>query len=380
MSRPQPSASAQRNPVVCHLSSVHRVSDVRIFHKECETLAAAGLDVTLIGVDAPVRSDRVKVIPLPPAKGRIKRIALHSRDAYRMAMRTRADIYHFHDPELLPFGLLLKKRTGARVIFDSHECFREDVVEKDWIPSWLRGAVGAGVGVIEDAVVSRIDQVVAATPHIGDFFSSRAKRVVVVNNYPLPHEFVASEAATEGRSGVCYAGAMSPARGLMPFLDALSLVPPSVPVHVAGIFASGAFEAAARSHPNWQRVTFHGQVGRADLARIYRSCLAGIVTFLPAPNHIHSQPNKLFEYMAAGLAVIGSRFPLWAQVIEDGRSGLCVDPASPEQIAQAINRVASDPAAASEMGKRGSDLVRTRYNWEPEGRRLVASYHDLLAN
>lgn len=370
----------RKRPIACHFSSVHRVNDVRIFHKECKTLATAGFDVTLIGVAAQVQSDSVRVHGLPEAKGRIARIALQTRDAYRMALRTRADIYHFHDPELLPFGLLIKKRTGARVIFDSHECFREDVVEKGWIPRWMRGAVGVGVGAIEDAVVARIDQVVAATPHIGDFFSARAKRTVVVNNYPMPHEFVAREGVGKERSGICYAGAMSPARGLIPFLDALSFIPQTVPVHIAGVFASEAFEAAVRSHPNWQRIIFHGQIGREELARIYGSCLAGVVTFLPAPNHIHSQPNKLFEYMSAGLAVIGSRFPLWAGVIEGGGAGICVDPASPAEIAQAINRVVDDPTAAAQMGNRGSKLTRTTYNWETEGRRLVASYHDLLEN
>ena len=365
---------------ICHITSVHRVNDIRVFHKECATLAQAGFDVTLIGVDADTPDRDVKIIRLSDGGGRLQRMVGRARSAYRLAQDVGADLYHFHDPELLPYGLLLKRRTGAKVVFDSHECFREDVVAKDWIPAPLRSTVGGVVGAIEDAVVRRIDMVVAATPHIAESFERQARRVVTINNYPLQGEFAHSAAQQPTNpDSICYVGAISFVRGIIPFLDALSYVDNSVRVDVAGLFASTAVEQAVKEHPNWHRVTFHGQTGRDQVAQIYARAFSGIVTFLPAPNHIYSQPNKLFEYMSAGIPVICSHFPLWRSVIEEGGCGLAVDPQDPQAIGGAIERLRQDRTAAQQMAERGVRLIQDRYNWEHEGSRLVKSYDELLA-
>lgn len=366
---------------VCHISSVHRVNDVRVYHKECTTLAEAGFDVTLIGVEADVPERGVRIIPLPGSGNRLQRMVGRTRKAYHQALGVGADLYHFHDAELLPYALMLKRRTKAKVVFDSHECFREDVVAKDWIPAGLRPIVGGAVGAVEDLVARRIDQVVAATPHIAEAFERHARRVVTINNYPLKNEFTAAATAKRvARDGICYVGAISFVRGIISFLDALSFIGDNVRVDVAGLFASAAVEHAAITHPNWRRVNFHGQTDRQQVASIYARSFAGIVTFLPAPNHIYSQPNKLFEYMSAGIPVICSHFPLWRSVIEEGGCGISVDPQDPRAIGAAIEQLRLNPESGRQMAQRGARLVQERYNWEHEGRRLVESYSELLAS
>jgi glycosyltransferase involved in cell wall biosynthesis len=109
-----------------------------------------------------------------------------------------------------------------------------------------------------------------------------------------------------------------------------------------------------------------------------QSSFAGVVTFLPAPNNVDSQPNKMFEYMSAGIPVIGSHFPLWREIIEGNDCGICVDPANPAEIARAIDRLYRDQAAARAMGRRGRDTVLSRYNWEGEGAKLVSLYRSIL--
>lgn len=366
---------------VCHFTSVHKVNDIRVYLKECASLAAAGFDVTLIGIGADAPDRGVKVVKLRGQTNRLKRMISQSHEAYKRALDVRADVYHFHDPELLPYGLLLKRRTGAKVIFDSHECFREDIVAKDWIPKALRPVVGTVVGAVEDFVVGRIDQLVAATPHIAESFEGIAKRVATINNYPLDGEFGQGSAREDAaRDAICYVGAISFVRGIIPFLDALSYVDAGVTVHVAGIFANKAVEDAARAHPNWSRVTFHGQVDRQKIAEIYDSAFAGIVTFLPVPNHVYSQPNKLFEYMSAGIPVIGSHFPLWKTIIEDGGCGIVVDPADGHAIGTAIETLRQDPAKCRAMAENGARLIADRYNWTGEGNRLVEVYNELLSH
>lgn len=370
-------AASRKNVRVCHLSSVHRANDIRVFHKECVTLAQAGFNVTLVAVAADVPPAGVKVVSLPPIGGRLTRMISGAWQAYSCALALRADIYHFHDPELLPYGLLLKRRTGARVIYDSHECYSDDIQTKEWLPAPLRRVVARAFGELESYVVRKLDLVVAATPHIDRFFRKMTPNVVTINNYPLRQEFGGARHDDKHKNSFCYVGAISFVRGIISVLDALDEVDAGIGFHLAGNFASPAVEAAAREHRNWSRVTFHGQVGRDEIARIYASSFAGIVTFLPERNHIFSQPNKLFEYMAAGLPVICSNFDLWRSMVDEGQSGLCVDPCSPGEIAQAINTLASDAKLCTRLSQNGQAMIRNRYMWEHEGALLVGIYDTL---
>ncbi len=108
------------------------------------------------------------------------------------------------------------------------------------------------------------------------------------------------------------------------------------------------------------------------------ACRLGLVTFLPAPNHTESQPNKLFEYMAAGLPVVASDFPLWRHIVESSQCGLLVDPSDPGKIAEAIEWILRHPQEAEAMGRRGAEAVRQTYNWGSEAKTLLDLYRQLL--
>lgn len=365
---------------VCHLSSVHKVNDVRILHKECRTLAAAGYDVTLIARPAGVDGGDVTIIQLEPSGGRVARMLLGAWKAYRLAREQGAVAYHFHDPELLPYGLMLKA-GGARVIYDSHECYSEDIVAKEWIPRPLRALVAALVERIENFATRRLDLVVAATPHIEKRFKGVARHTVTINNYPLPEEFARPDfesGSSPPRDGFCYVGTITKSRGIIELLDALDTIETDIKFYLAGVF--GNVEAEVYKHRNWPRVTFLGHVSRAEVGEIYSKSFAGIVNFLPVPNHVYSQPNKLFEYMSAGIPVICSNFQLWREVVEQGECGICVDPASPAEIGHAVNLIRADAALREQYSANGRRLVVERYSWGGEGRSLVSAYESILAS
>lgn len=366
---------------VCHFSSVHPANDIRVFRKECETLVAAGFDVSLIAVSAPMPETRVKVVPLPREGGRIKRMLSRSRAAYKLALAERAQIYHFHDPELLPYAYLLKRKTGAKVVYDSHENYVEDIYSKVWISPRLRPLVAKVVAAIENFVVRRLDLVVAATPHIEERFSGIAPLTVTINNYPDSSEFTAREVvSTETRVSICYIGAITYARGIREMLDALDVIHPDVHFDLAGTFASEGIRETAFSHRNWHRVTYHGQIGRLEIGQIFARSFAGMVTLQPVPNHIYAQPIKLFEYMSAGIPPIASNFPFWQRVVVDGDCGVAVDPTDSAAIGAAVNALYADTELAGRLGANGRRLVSERYNWESEGRQLVGIYDALLEN
>lgn len=105
------------------------------------------------------------------SSNRLGRMLFTVRRAYRTALAIDADIYHFHDPELLPYGLKLKRRR-KKVIFDSHENTLESILEKGWILAPIRKAVCLWFKWQQERVCRRIDAVITATPRWVDFSAS----------------------------------------------------------------------------------------------------------------------------------------------------------------------------------------------------------------
>lgn len=361
---------------VCHLSSVHRADDVRIALKECPSLAEAGYETHLVIEARASGVERgVSIHPLPPRPAnRLARMLGSARRAYASARALDAHLYHFHDPELLPWGLALK-RAGKRVIYDAHEDVPRDIESKAWIPAPLRRVVGAAFERFENWAARRLDAVVAATPHIRDRFVAVNPRTVDVNNYPMRDEMSAAHGSAMREPRVCYVGGINDIRGVREMVRAIERTP--LRLALAGRFDSTAEREAVMALPGWRQVDELGHLPRADVARLLATSIAGLVLFHPESNHVNAQPNKLFEYMSAGLPVIASSFPLWQEVVEGAGCGLCVDPLDPTAIADAMRWVADHPDEARAMGQRGRAAVEDRYNWDREAAKLVALYRSL---
>ena len=200
---------------VCHMTSAHDALDDRIYLKECISLQKSGYEVYLVAEGENKISEGVHIVGAgPKPDGRIKRMTSFAKRVYGIAKELDCDIYHFHDPELLPYGLKLKK-MGRKVIFDSHEDVAGQIEDKEWIPKFLRGMIASAYHAYETHVSKRIDVVVTATPHIGDLFKNRAKEVVVINNFPKLDDIEFSNIPFEERENiVCYAGGISKIRGM----------------------------------------------------------------------------------------------------------------------------------------------------------------------
>ncbi|MCO4089684.1 MAG: glycosyltransferase family 4 protein [Limnohabitans sp.] len=365
---------------ICHLSSVHPADDVRIFHKECITLAGySDWEVHFVG-NGPLDVGQTGVIfhPLPPfAHGRFLRMLLRGWQGYWMARSVDADIYHFHDPELLPWGWLLKIQ-GKKVIYDAHEDVPRDILTKSWIPRALRQFVASTTELIENFITRKLDLVVTATPFIRDRFLSVGVNAVVLNNYPKISELGSSiHAVQHGHPSVCYTGAIMAERGAHEMVEALTFA--GIQLQLAGSYSPGSLRSNLMSLKGWQYVNELGLVKRDRLPEIFSTSIAGLVLFHPVPNNVNSQPNKLFEYMSAGIPIVCSDFPLWRHLIESVGCGICVDPLNTDEIGGAIRWMIEHPHEARAMGARGARAVRDRFNWETEAGNLVQAYR-IIAN
>lgn len=367
---------------VVHLTSVHAAMDIRIFHKECRSLARAGMHVTLLtpnGKDEVAEGVRIKTVP--KATGRFQRMTQTVWKIYREAVQEDADIYHFHDPELIPVGLLLRAR-GKKVVYDIHEDVPKDILSKHYLPEWSRKIVSWAAKGVEDASCKKFSALVVVTPSINRRFLQLNKQTVMIRNFPIPEEIVAgSQVRWEDRAmSVTYVGGITGLRGIREMVQAMALLPKSLPATLE-IAGSSLYEDNLDDLPRldgWNRTLHHGYLDRAGIATLFSRVRAGLVLFHPAPNHLESMPMKLFEYMAAGIPVIASNFPAWQELIGEARCGILVDPLRPRAIAEAIAYVLTNPAEAEEMGLRGQAAVRQAYNWDSQAQKLLRLYCELL--
>lgn len=355
---------------VVMLSTVHSLDDVRIAGKEATALAAAGHAVSVIARPGRALPGLDCVALDFPSVSRWLRPLVGSRAAARAVAASGARVVHFHDPELIPVGLLLKLR-GYRVIYDAHEDVPADVMSKSWIPRILRPLVSRAAGVVERLAARHFDAVVAATPGIAARLLRHGAKASVVRNYARLAEFQITSAASRQRQAV-YVGRISFDRGLREMVEACGAV--GLPLVLAG--SIGAAESAwLQGRSGVQHV---GLLDRHAVASLLAESSLGLCMLHPAPNYLEALPIKLFEYMAAGLPVVVSDLPVASAIVGEAGCGRVVVAGDAAALARALQEMLAAPDLAA-MGEAGRRAVREKYNWERESEALVALYQRLEA-
>jgi glycosyltransferase involved in cell wall biosynthesis len=359
---------------VCHFTSAHKADDIRIFHKECVSLAEAGYEVYLVSDsnDGEMHNGVRYVSAGSPQRSRLKRMLFTSKEVYRKARSVNADIYHFHDPELLRFALRLK-RQGKKVVYDAHEDLPRQILGKEYLR--FKKLIAALIEWYENSIAKRVDLVVTATPFIAARFRKVNPNTIDINNFPLLHEVDLQDSVAErDPRRICFIGNISRIRGVKQLVEALSGT--DIKLDLAGKVPDD-LRAELLAIDGWKNVNELGYIDRKKSLEIKSTASAGVVTFLPLPNHVNAQPNKIFEYMASGLPVIGSDFPLWKLIIEENNCGICADPADPSKLRRAILQLLENREELVRQGANGKRLVIEKYNWDAEKKKLREVYGTL---
>lgn len=366
---------------IVHITTVHTADDIRIFQKECRSLARNGYDVVLLAPDPPAGAvDGVTMVRLPEWKNRLARMTAGGWRAFRAALALRAGLYHLHDPELLPWGQLLRL-LGKRVVFDMHENLPGAILDKGWLPRVVRRPLSLAVVLIEGILLMGMPVVFAEDSYVKHY--PRARRSAVVLNMPLLDELRAVRPRPRTAPAIGYFGAVSPLRGSLVLIEALRLLKEEglqVDLELIGpVGDEHRREIGDRVQTyGLEGVNVRGYMEPHHGWEIMAGCTLGTALLAPVPNYMRSYPTKIFEYMCMGIPVLASDFPLYRTIVEDLHCGFCLDPEDPRAVAAAVRRLIEDPALAATLGANGRAAVAKHFNWSNEFEKLEGLYGNIL--
>ncbi len=356
-----------------HLSIRHPPFDTRIFHKECKILKKEGYQVYLVVPhEKDEERDGINIVSLKKADDKFYKVFRNIPEALSKCFEINSDIYHFHDPELIPIGLILKMKR-KKVIYDAHEDHPKDVFEKLWSMP-LKIIAYIYFSILEKLASIFFDNIVAATPHIASKYPD--KKTILLRNFPIL-ELIDKSKKVKVKSDnliLIYQGGITKLRGVKQIIEALEIVEEKVEILMFGKWEVG-FEEECKELLGWQKTRHLGVVRQEDLYGYGKSADIGIINYLPSPNNDDALPNKPFEYMACNLPIIMSDFPLWKEMFKD--CALFSNPKNPDEIADNIRTLAENPKLRQEMGKKGRALVEKEYNWEKESKKLISMYKEM---
>lgn len=362
-----------------HVSSAHPLTDNRIHFRECVSLQKAGYEVTFIGVSTNSTSPSTGVALLSiPQRNRLRRMLFSSAQAIFLAINTKAQIIHLHDPELIPYILPLRI-LGKKVIYDSHEDLSTQILNKPYLRGFTAQIIGQFVKLLLQ-LTRFANFSVAATETIAQRLPS--KNVVLVRNFPpiRPEDtYLAGQNSKKPRDLLVYPGVISSINGAEVMIDSLSCeeMPTSWRLNLAGR-AAPEILSALKTRAGWEKVIFHGQVDPDQARNIILESKIGVVVETDNPHSREGLPTKMFEYFAAGIPVIASDFPILRPIVLENNCGLLIEPNSPIKLAEAVNYYDENPEILEEHSKNAWRVSRTKFNWESEGASLVKAYSSLI--
>ncbi|MBN2108829.1 MAG: glycosyltransferase [Deltaproteobacteria bacterium] len=359
---------------VCHLTTAHRALDNRIFDKEALSLARAGYEVTIIGQhDREEVCNGVRLVPIPKPVGRLERLQTALFGLAGLAKRQKADVYHFHDPELIPLGLFLKL-FGKKVIYDAHEDYAQTLLTVAGLPPALRRLLSFIWDGFERMAARVFDGIIVVDSNIRRKFCAY-KTEMITNVPPLAFSRSHSRPQRSGPLKLIYTGVVAAERGIVKIVQALNLMQSrDVELHIIGTVDDAEFQKLFDADP---RIICHGRLPWRQALQEIELGDVGLMLFQPVPAHMFftgEGNTKLFEFMGFGMPVLYGNLPNLSKFFGPLNAGLAVDPTSPEEIAAAIDRLHDDSELCQYLGENGRRAVRERFHWEAEEKKFLVFY------
>ncbi len=364
---------------ICHISSVHDSEDIRIFKKQCITLAKDGHNVTFIvnNVKDEVKFG-VEIKALKKRTNAIARLFFNLPTILMFTFKNKFDVYHAHDPELLPI-LFFLKLLGRNVVYDMHENFPKQLKTKR-VGVFVKKIVGIVWPAIERIILSRINVVYAELSYKEDY--PFVKKSVDVLNMPILDELKEIAVEKHDEFSICYLGGVSEDRYTIKTLETLKkLNNEGINIRfdlVGPVSDQKTFSAIKKYETELPNFHYHGSLPPEKAWRLIAKSHVGLAVLNPIPNYIGSYPTKMFEYLALGMPVITSDFELYKPIIERHQVGFCIDPLSDTEFEKALVLMMNEPKLRADMSVRAGVLLDGQYSWADEYMKLSEFYTNIV--
>jgi glycosyltransferase involved in cell wall biosynthesis len=273
------------------------------------------------------------------------------------------ELVHANDMDTLPAGTALRRSGAAHaLLYDAHEYWPGIGVHGSSANDAIRAIEGEGI--------RRADYVVTVNPFIADMLREEYSLPVspaVVMNCPARDSSPVRMDTAGGPVRVLYQGKVQAFRGIGELILAFRSI------ESAELTVSGdgpllkRFRLLARIEGLEGRVRFTGRYEPDETLAIVRGHHIGVMPFSPVTLNItYSSPNKLFDYMMGGLAIVASDLPFLRKVIEEERMGALLPANSPEEIAEALRTLIADRDRLTSCRRNAREAALARYCWEEQ--------------
>lgn len=363
---------------VCHVTSLHPAKDGRIFERECKSLTRK-YEVFLVTPNTETRiEDGIHIVGFktPATSSRLQRW-LKLGLIIKPLIDIDADVYHFHDPELMSIGLKMQKR-GKVVIFDSHEDVPAQIMNKTYIPtSILRKIISKIYEFYEKRSLRHYDSVVTVTPSIVERLSKINPQTYMLTNYPIYNDGI--DKRTWNKK-IGFAGLVTHNWNIHNVLSSIKDL--DLVFELAGP-SNDSYLTTLKKQNAWEKVNYHGVMKHSEVLEMLNDCTIGLAL------ESYNNPNaggkkgsigvtKMFEYMMVGIPVIATDLENWVPIVEGNDCGFCVDPTNIEQIKEKILFLLNNPSEAKRLGDNGRKAVKEKYCWQTQEKTLFDMYDNLL--
>jgi glycosyltransferase involved in cell wall biosynthesis len=367
---------------VCHITNIHNWDDTRIFYKECISLQKNGFAVSIV---APNVNDQIvkniNVIGVTNKRNsRIYRATIIAFKVFLKALKTESKIYHFHDPELIWIGILLRL-FGKVVIFDVHENLRAQIKDKDWL---LLPNIATKIYTIFEWLATKMFHIVIAEDSYEELFVTKTKSITKVLNFPMVESLKEYRKDYNERTenGILYVGLVSESRGIFEIIKALAILKSEniqFKFHCIGPISDNLLQKIETSSDYLnvkESIIFYGRLPLFEAYKHSEKCRLALSIMHPMPNYTRSLSTKIFEYMAIGIPFIVSNFPIYSFVINNSL-GFVANPLNPDEIAKIIKKTFTSNDSIKKMIDAGYKAVEQNFSWESQEINLIKLYRSL---
>jgi len=365
---------------IVHIALGHNPTDDRIFFKEARSLVKMGYQVTIVAPDREQVTEKDGVRFVRYKETNYWRNLL---SAYRAARELRADIYHLHEFELIPFGIWLKYKYRRKVIYDAHETIFWYFIDFSKRSLLIKLPLAIIAQMLEWLGAGFLDWVIAVTPRVAEGFKFFQKRITLIYNYPLTDVFNLSRNTNTERPIILFHGQIVPGRNIELMIKAMAHVNPQVPNarlvivgHISDWYRQ-QLESLVTKLNLRNAVEFQPAIRHEQVPMLISTASIGLSSMMPNESYKRSIQVKPFEFMAMGIPVLGCRVPSIETYVEKTGAGIIIDPLTPANLGTQICNLLSNPTLRLKLGQQGRLVVQTQFNWSKMEPVLAQIYKEL---